>query len=137
MAETAQTLKITAEHIDNELAKITLASLRHFICIDATGQPQINLSEASSEDLDALAEVTTEVVLEGRGDNRRRIRKTRIKLHSKLDALEKLTQRVGFYTQGSSDRSDPLTAIFEGIWARGSKAPLRGGVASETQALDL
>ena len=126
LAKVAAKLEITAERIEAELAKVAFGSMRRFITINADGMPVIDLTDTPDDDLDALAEVSTETVLEGQGsDDKSHVRKTRIKLHSKLDALEKLAQRHGFYKARDADRANAIAQIFEGIWDRGSKAPIR------------
>ncbi len=131
MRKTCDRLQLTAERIEDELMKIAFGSMRNFIRIDDEGQPQIDLTRTDDRNLDALAEVSTEIVLEGKGEEKQRVRKTRIKLHSKLDALEKLAQRVRFYKDAESDKSDFLVQTFAEIWARGSKAPIRRDINAE------
>lgn len=125
LSKVAKKLDITLERVEEEIAKVAFASMRQFVTIDGDGQPRINLSDTDAASLDALSEVATETVIEGDPKAPTFVRKTRIKLHSKLDALEKLAQRHGFYKARDADRADAIAAIFLGIWDRGSKAPIR------------
>ena len=119
-----------------ELAKIAFASMREFISIDLDGQPQIDLCNATDDDLDALSEVVTETVLERDGTEPvtggarfNRIRKTqiKIKLHDKLAALEKLAQHTGVYRKRDDNFANALVSCVAEIQARTSKAPINRG----------
>lgn len=122
---------ITADRVVEELAKVGFASLRRFIRIDDDGQPQINLAKTPEDDLDALAEVKTETVLEreGSGDEATTnvIRKTSIKMHDKMKALHDLAEHTGVFREADKNKATDLAEAFRQIWERGSKAPLRRG----------
>ena len=113
-----------------EIAKVGFASMRHVMVIDSDGQPQIDLSSTPYDDLDALLEIQTETVLErdGVGDDGKpafnRIRKTKIKFHDKLSALEKLAQHTGVYAKRDEDQVNALAQAISEIQARTSKAPI-------------
>lgn len=115
--------EITADRVVQEMAKIGFASMRQFISIDADGQPQINLTDTEADALDALSEVSTETVLEG--EDGTRVRKTKIKLHDKLRALQALAEHTGVYDKRDKNQANALANAFADIWARGSKAPIR------------
>ena len=131
---------ITAERVLREIAKIGYASMRRFIHIDEYGQPQIDLTETPSDDLDALSEIATETVLERDGTDEdgkpifNRIRKTKIKLHDKLSALEKLAQHTGVYKQRDEDMAGALARAITDIQERTSRAPIRRDTPPEGDA---
>lgn len=124
-SRTFDRLELNAERVQDELAKIAFASLGSFFKIGADGQPFFDLRDVDSNDLAALSEVYTELVVEGRGENAQTIRKTKIKLHCKLDALEKLARRLRFYREEQKDHASAFSQWFADLQARGSKAPLR------------
>ena len=125
-AALSRAAEVTAEDIARELAKVGFASMRRAMRIDMDGQPQINLTATPDDDLDALSEISTETVLErdgvdGAGNPRFiQVRKTKIKFHDKLSALEKLAQRTNFYKQ----RDDNFASAAAEIQSRTSRAPI-------------
>jgi phage terminase small subunit len=125
-SQRSERLGISADSVVAELAKIGFASMRRFISIDRDGQPSINLANTPDDDLDALSEVSTETVMEGPPDGKQyKVRKTRVRMHSKLDALRHLAEHVGVFDKANRVKADALAAAFEAVFARGSKAPLR------------
>lgn len=122
--------KITTEMVIAELGKIAFASLRNFIELDGNGHPHINLQNASNDDLDALQDVQIETVLERRGSNPNgqteynRVRKTKVKLLNKLEALEKLAQYTGVYKQRDDNIATALAQAIADIQTRTSRAPI-------------
>lgn len=101
MAEREKRTEITADRVVRELAKIDFSSMRNFIQVDNDGQPQLNLTNADDDNLDALAEVQTETIIQasGGGDEKQfqTIRKTKIKLHEKRAALHELARHTGVF----------------------------------------
>lgn len=67
MQERGERTLVTADRVVMELAKVGFGSLRRFIRINGSGQPVIDLTETPEDDLDALAEVQTETVVEREG----------------------------------------------------------------------
>ena len=129
MNKRSEKTEITADRVIQELAKVGFASMRQFVRIDADGQPQIDLTETPEDALDALAEVSTETVVEheGSGDARtaNHVRKTKIKLHDKLKALMALGEHVGAFKQGKEDTANAFAQAFKQLLDAGSKAPIR------------
>ena len=117
--------EITADRVLREIAKVGFATMRHFLRVDQDGQPQIDLTHTDHDNLDALAEVSTETVIEGDAQNRQVIRKTKIKLHDKLRALQLLAEHTGVFKERDKDNATALAKAFADIWSRGSKAPLQ------------
>jgi phage terminase small subunit len=81
---------ITAKQVLKQIHNISVASLDRFLIISEDGVPLINFGALRDGDLDAIQEFTQEEYTEGVGDRGRQIKKTKIKLHNKLDALGKL-----------------------------------------------
>lgn len=131
-AERVQRTEINIDRVIEELAKIGFASLRQMVIIDGDGQPQINLSTTPDDVLDALAEVSTETVVEtgGSGEDRksRPIRKTKIKLHDKIRALHLLAEHVGAFEQRKGDMAHPFVDMVNQLLRanhKGNKIPIK------------
>lgn len=125
MAARADRLELSQDRVVAEIAKVAFASMRNFISVDEEGQPRINLTDTSNDALDSLSEISTETVLEGDPERPDLVRKTKIKLLSKLDALDKLMQHLGGYEKQDRNRANALADAMQEIWSRGSKAPIR------------
>jgi phage terminase small subunit len=125
---------LTQEMVLAEICKVGFASMRNFMRVDQGGQPQFDLSETPDDDLDSIADVSTETVLERDGvdaDGKpvfAQVRKTKIKLHDKLAALEKLARYTGIYDKETEKAAGAFAdAIFD-IQSRMSRAPIRRDV---------
>lgn len=90
-------LGIGADRVLQELARIGFANMTDFLRVTPEGDAYIDLSvlEQRPELGALLQEVQVEDFVDGRGDNARDVRRVKIKLHHKLDALGKLAQYFG------------------------------------------
>jgi|GEM_PF-5452673 len=129
-AKRAERTKITADMVIREIAKIGFASMRRFMTIEADGQPRLSLQDTIQDDLDALCEVYTETVMERGGNDENgnpqlnAIRKTKIKLHDKLAALEKLDRHIGVYDTTIASSMNSFAQAIADIQHRTSRAPI-------------
>jgi phage terminase small subunit len=100
-------------------------------------QPQINLTDTPDDDLDALSETSTETILEKTGmdaDGKpvfSQVRKTKIKLHDKLNALEKLARYTGVFEKEAELAAGAFADAISDIQSRMSKAPIRRYTAQD------
>ena len=83
---------VTKFDIIMELKAIGYARMDHFISMDANDQPFLDLAKLSEkpDSWAAVQEVIVEEYVEGHGDDARDVKRTRIKLHDKQAALNKL-----------------------------------------------
>jgi hypothetical protein len=111
--------------------------MRQFMHIDVHGQPQINLTDTPDDDLDALSETSTETILEKTGvdaDGKpvfAQVRKTKIKLHDKLAALEKLARYTGVYDKETEKAAGAFVDAISDIQSRMSRAPIKRDVSQD------
>lgn len=96
--DVAETLKISAQHVFDELVKIGFANMNDFMRITHDGDPAIDLSALTRDQAAALQSVTVEDFKDGRGDDARDVRKITIKLHDKRAALVDLGKHFGLFT---------------------------------------
>lgn len=82
---------LTPEWIVNQYRNIASASLEHYFTVGEDGFPQINLSELTSEQWSALQEVDA-VEEYGKGKT---VRRVKVKLQPKMEALAKLMAHTG------------------------------------------
>jgi len=97
----AEKAVVTAERVVNELAKIAFASMGDFVTLTASGDPYIDLSKATPDQLAALSEVTVEDFTDGRGDDARDVRRVKIKLGNKHGALVDLGKHLGIFREAA------------------------------------
>lgn len=90
-------LDITRETVLAELAKIAFANPMDFGSVDGEGQFGIDLTRASRDQFAAISEITTRQVKEGRGEDARVGRETKIKLADKRAALVDLGRHLGLF----------------------------------------
>ncbi len=93
----AKRFEVNADRITAELVKVAFGTLGDFITVTRDGTPIINCSEIGEEEMAALSEITqdtySDMVITSSGElDSAAVKKTKIKMHSKLDALRQLTQ---------------------------------------------
>lgn len=103
---------ISIKRVVGEVAKVAFASLGDYISIDESGQPQVDFSKLDRDKLAALGEVQREErTVAPEGQPVTTIKKVRFKLHSKLDALEKLGRYLGAWERGATVVQPPQITI--------------------------
>lgn len=96
--------KVRLDLIIQEYARFAFAGLSKFIRIDQAGQPILDLSRCTPEDLDLLAELRVD------GDGR--IRRIKIKQLDKLKALEALGKHLGLGEKAANGPANDLSITF-------------------------
>jgi phage terminase small subunit len=86
---------MSARAVLEELSNLAGANMLDYMRAGANGDPYLHFDELTRDQAAALAEVTVEDFVDGRGDDARDVRKVRFKLHSKLGALELLARHYG------------------------------------------
>lgn len=112
METRAERTQITADRVLEELALVGFFRLGECLRITPDGEPYLDLSGATPEQLAAIAETQTEDVIEGRGEDSRTIRKVKVKFHDKLSALEKIGKHLGMFkdrVEHSGPGGEPVT----------------------------
>lgn len=109
---------VTIERVVEEMAKIAFANQLDYVRISPDGEPYIDLSEMTREQAAAISETYVEDVVEGRGENKRTIRKVRVKFHDKKGALEALGRHFGGFRSNVDlgvQKGNPLAELMETI----------------------
>lgn len=96
-AEIAEKTGISEAAIVAEIRKVAMFNMANALKITSTGDPYIDLSEMSADELAAISETQTEDFLDGRGEDAREVRRIKIKTHDKISALDKLARILGLY----------------------------------------
>ncbi len=95
--ERASRVEIRAEKVLEELGRIAFANMQDYIRIQ-DGEAYIDFSALSRDQAAAIQEVTVEEYSEGRGEDKRNIKRTKFKLAEKRGALELLGKYHKLFT---------------------------------------
>ena len=93
----SKALQATADDIAGELYKLGFANMADYIRVTPDGDPYIDLSELTRDQAAAVAEITVDEYVVGRGENARDVRKVKAKLADKRAALVDLAKLLGYY----------------------------------------
>lgn len=92
----ATRIQVTPEDITDELRKMAFANVADFHHITADGDPYIDLSDCTRDQLAALSEIKVKEYVEGRGEDSRQVKETGIKLNDKRASLSLLSDLLGY-----------------------------------------
>lgn len=81
-----------------ELAKIGFANMKNYMGITEQGDAFMDLSKLTEAQAAAMAEVTVEDFMDGRGEGARDVRRIRFKLYDKRAALVDIGRHLGMFT---------------------------------------
>ncbi len=100
-ASRADKFQVSTDRIIAELCKVAFSNLDDYVTLQQDGTPLIDCSETGREEMAALAEITqdtyTERIGSGQDAEFTPVKKTKIKLHSKVQALEQLSRIFKMY----------------------------------------
>ena len=91
----AERTELTQDWVVEELRKIAAANMCDYMKSTPEGDPYLDFSTLTPAQTAALAEVTVEDYVEGRGATARAVKRIKFKLHDKLGALDKLGRHLG------------------------------------------
>jgi phage terminase small subunit len=94
-AERREKAENKAAKVIAELEKLGFANMLDYMRVGAGGDPVLHFDELTRDQAAALAEVTVEDFLDGRGEDAREVRRVKFKLVPKLGALELLARHYG------------------------------------------
>lgn len=126
--------EVKLDDILREYKRIAFTGLSKFLHINAHGDPVIDLSRCTPEDLDLLSAGTVEDFTEGRGEGARNVRRIKIKLMDRLKALETLGKHLGLGEKGQGNQIDRLSLALMEISKRGSSMPISTSLSDQEQA---
>ena len=109
-------LEITAEKVLHELATIGFADMADYARFAENGELVLDWSHLPPGASKAVAEITQEEYLEGKGERAERIKRTKFKLHSKLTALQDMGKYLNLFKERvviEGDPNKPLELRFE------------------------
>jgi phage terminase small subunit len=116
MQERARRTEVTQDRVITELAKIGFANMKNYMRTSADGDPYPDFSALTEDQTAALAEITVDDYVDGRGENARAVKRVRFKLHDKRAALVDLGRHLGIFVDKVEHRgSVTLESLLEKI----------------------
>lgn len=97
--EMTRKMELSAYVVLREVANIAKSTMADYISFDGLGDPQFQLSKCTPEQLSAIQSIEVEEnTFTGK-------KKTKFKLHPKLQALDMLMKHLGLYADDNAQRS--------------------------------
>ena len=88
---------ITVQMVLEELAKLGFSNMENYMRAGAHGEPYLDFDNLTSDMKAALAEVTVEDYLDGRGEDAREVKRVKFKLYDKRAALVDIGKHLGMF----------------------------------------
>jgi phage terminase small subunit len=101
---------VTTADVLRELAKLGFSSMKDYVGKTEGGQFHVDLTNTAKDKWAAIQEVTTEVYTEGKSEEARVVRRTRIKLHGKESALVSIGKHLGMFEKDKGSAADAAEA---------------------------
>lgn len=98
-AETLAKASLTTESIVLELAKLGFSNIDDYLVHQPDGSVVFDFSNVTREQMAAIAELTVEEFMDGAGDDARPVRKMKVRLHGKREALVDLGKHFGVFKE--------------------------------------
>ena len=96
-AARAETLAVKVNDVVAELARMGFANILDYVTITERGHAYVDLSKMTREQAAAIGELTSEEYVEGKGEDARLVKRTKIKLVDKRGPLELLGKHLGMF----------------------------------------
>lgn len=108
----ANRFEVNANRVIAELTRVAFGTLGDFLQVQKDGTPVIDCTEIGPDEMAALAEITQDSYSERQatGDGNYEsvaVKKTKIKLHSKVAALDQLARIFKLYSEGDGKDQTP------------------------------
>lgn len=101
LERTAERYAVTTDRVVAELARLAFANSMDYWTIDSKGQPQLDLSKITRDQGAAISEIVVDEYKDGRGEDAREVKRVRIKLADKRQALVDLGRHLGLFVDPS------------------------------------
>lgn len=98
---------ITMDKIVRELALLGFSNMKDYIQIASDGSAYVDLSALTRDQAAAIGEVTSEVYMDGAGEDAKAVKRTKFKLADKRAALVDLGKHLGMFV----DRRETKTEV--------------------------
>lgn len=90
-------LAVTRETVLAEMLPLGFSNMLDYVRINSEGDAWIDLTNLTREQASAISEITIDEYTEGRGDDKRDIKRTKFKLYDKGRSLVDIAKMLGVY----------------------------------------
>lgn len=97
IADRRERVELRQDAVVLELARLATSNMADYMRITPQGDPMIDLTACTREQLGCIQEFTVEDFTEGRGEDKRDVRRVKVKLYNKAQALEGLGKHLGMF----------------------------------------
>lgn len=97
MERALESAQLDPQNVIREVAKIAFSNLWNFTRLADDGNRYIDLTSVTEEQMAAVSEIEISEYKEGRGEDARDVIKTKVKMHPKMAALDKLMLALRIY----------------------------------------
>lgn len=107
--------------VTGEYKKLALSNLQDYFSPAPDGSYFVDLSKASREQWACISEIVTDEYIESDGEDGKKVRKTRVKLHDKKGALDSLARTLGMFvdkTELTAEGGAPFTVVVSSVLDR-------------------
>ncbi len=101
---------ISADRVLLEFARLAFVDMASFMSFDGS-DARLDFSGLGEDQAAAIAEIIQETYIEGRGEDAEPVKRTRLKLHNKLAALDALAKHLGLFNASLPPEADPETNL--------------------------
>jgi len=97
--EAAAVAGITKARVMLELSRIGFANMEDFTKLDEQGHRLLDFTDVTREQMAAVKSLTVETHMEGRGENAREVKRVKLELHDKRNALRAIGAELGMFKE--------------------------------------
>lgn len=98
---------LSKERVVLELCRMGFSTMGDYIKVTSQGDPYIDISGCTPEQLSAISEIQIDDYVDGRGEDARDVKKIKIKLHDKKGSLVEICKIMGWLTPKGEDPNTP------------------------------
>ena len=102
---------IEQDQIIAELAKMTFYGLGDLIRVDDDGEAHLDFTKMTDNHRAGIKSFTTKIYMDGKGDDARKVKETKIEFVSKIAAQEALSKHLGLFEKGSEEVKGLIDAL--------------------------
>lgn len=92
-------LAITKENVLRELVKLGFSNTLDYVRVDQYGEAVIDLSKMTRDQAAAIQEITSEIYMEGTGEDAKPVKRTKVKFYDKKSALVEIGKELGMFVR--------------------------------------
>ena len=98
MTERAERTQVTQDRVIKEIAALAFSDMGDFLTLLPDGNLALEWAALPQGATRLIAEIVQDEYTERRGEEKRKVKRTRFKLHPKLPALDALAKHLGIYS---------------------------------------